>query len=90
MNRIIPLLALFALATATWRSALSPSHVFGNYIGVANRAGNTISLVDPSNFAVVNYTLPDNGEPMYFLSYFRTGPFAPSELWVGDRANNSW
>lgn len=65
-----------------------PGHVFGNYIAVCNRNNNSFSLVNPDTFKPVTHTLPDGGEPMYFVCLYRTFEKRPAELWVGDRANN--
>ncbi|PXF44938.1 hypothetical protein BWQ96_05302 [Gracilariopsis chorda] len=61
-----------------------PVHAFGGHIFVANRAGGSVTGIDPETLAIVaQYQLPDDGEPMYF-GWSRD----PPELWVGDRRNN--
>ena len=59
-------------------------HNFGGHVAIANRNAGTISLVNPRTLeTAASFTLPDNGEPMYFAyDIFR------SFLWVGDRANS--
>lgn len=83
---LILLIVAYLVGHSLGRTA-SVRNNFGNFVAVANRAGGTVSLVDPASFASTNFSLPDNGEPMYFAGLFFHA-LRPVELWIGDRANN--
>ena len=42
------------------------AHTFEDFVAIANRAAGTVSLVDPVTLeTMVEYELPNGGEPMY-------------------------
>lgn len=61
-----------------------PSVPSDERVVVANRASNSITVIDAANNTVLNtYPMPNNGEPMYVVHVK-----AAHAVFVGDRANN--